>query len=116
MSTHDLVIQPGLPFYKRISAGFQSDRDWWTALDQFEIDFKVREGQKRDATLIFDLAPFCTVTMPTADTVQIILSMTGEETATIPKGGYFRLRISDVGAEDGRAYDLLEAVLRRDRS
>lgn len=116
MSEQDLVIEPGLPFSKVFSVTFPSARNWMLALGDFEVTMDVREGHKRTSQLIVSLMPYLTTTMPTANTVVMTLSMTGEQTASIPRGGYYRLNISTPGPQDPRSYDLVEAVLRRDRS
>jgi len=109
MST-PLTLTKSLPFGKIILVTLPNGRTWWTALNEFEVLFQVRHEVSRDSTLILDLAQYLTVTMDDADTIRIVVSMTGEETRTVVRSGHYDVIISDPGTIDARAKKILEGT------
>lgn len=89
-------LAAGLPFSKQISVFLPEGRDWWTSTEDFVVRMNVREGILPTATLVQDMADFMTVTMPDANTVEVDISLTGDQTASWEKGGFFDVILSDV--------------------
>ena len=112
MTDYDLHVAMGQPLQRQFDIDLPIGRDWWTALEDFEVSMKVREGRKNTSAETFDFFPFLDVTMPSADRVTIVLMMTGEETLTV-KGGYYDLNLSNPGDEDARIFPIAVGAVRR---
>lgn len=113
MADYTLKITPGLPFKKEINIALPVGRDWWTQLDEFEIFIQIRKDRRRESTLIKDLTSYLTITMPDANNVRVVISLTGEETRTLTSSGYYDILMSDPGTLDARAYILLKGHVKK---
>lgn len=108
-----LTITSGLPFGKELNVTLPTGRTWWTNVSDFEVLMQVREEKNRNSTLVKDFAQYLTVTMPSADVVKIEVFLTGAETRTLDRGGYYDVLISDLGITDERAYVVLAGAVKR---
>ena len=106
-------IRPGLPFAKTIVATLPTVRDWWLTDDDFEVLAQIREKPDRTSNLILDLTEFLTVTMPSADVINIELSMKGQDTRPLLRSGHYDIFASDDGTQDARGYILLAGPAKR---
>ncbi len=97
-------ITAGLPFAKQITVDLPTDRDWWTALSDFEVLSQIREEATTSAPLILDLADFIEKSFDDPDTILLDLFMTGSDTRSISSSGYYDVIVSDADTTDERAY------------
>jgi hypothetical protein len=104
-------ITAGIPYGKLVTVTLPSGRVWWTSGSQFEVLFQLREGPDVNSALISDLRQYLTVTYTGPNTVSIAFDMTGEDTRTLTKSGYYDMIISDVGVVDNRAFIVLSGVV-----
>lgn len=109
-------ITSGLPYGKLVTVTLPSGRSWWTSGSQFEVLFQLREGPAVTTTLIADLRQYLTVTYTGPNTVSIAFDMTGEDTRTLVKSGYYDMIISDTGVVDDRAFIVLSGVIYLDKT
>lgn len=110
--TVNLDVTNGVPFSRVIGIALPHDRDWWTAVSDFEFLMQVREKPSTNACLIIDLAPYLSWSMTDADNVLLNFVMTGNDTRKICANGYYDLIMSDVGTIDVRAKILIAGQVR----
>jgi hypothetical protein len=103
---YNFIITAGLPVAKEFVATLPDDRDWWADPSDFEVRMHVRDRPSPLGALVIDLTPYLTVTMPSADVVNVKFSMTGADTRAFLRGGYYDVQISDPLVTDSRIYQL----------
>jgi hypothetical protein len=105
-------ITAGLPFSKTFNVTLPTGRNWWTNLEDFEAKAQVREKPDVSSPLVLDLAPYMTLAFDNEDFVSITIEMTGEDTRSLTRSGYYDVILSDVGSTDARAYKLSQGSVR----
>jgi len=106
-------ITSGLPFSKVINITLPTGRTWWTNVNQFEVLMQIREQPTKYSKLILDMTQYLTVQFSSTNLLRVSLSMTGEDTRTFTKSGYYDLVISDTGLTDARAFVIIKGQAKR---
>jgi hypothetical protein len=95
-----LKCRAGIPYRRRFR--LVDGAAIWSTVESFEVRSQIRDKKDSSSELLGSLTPYLTKFIEGNDIV-VQLEMTGAQTRTLPKKGYYDIIISDPGVEDDRA-------------